>query len=422
MSLRFAVLVFTAAAALLWSQAAQIPDNFVDGRHPAINYSDAPHDDPAARLGKKLESGAAKLERRKDALGYLPALLKALDIDPKSQTLVFSKTSFQATRISPRNPRAIYFNDAVTVGYVRGSDTLEVTSLDPRQGVMFYTFDNGAMVKEPHIDRRDVCLQCHHSPGTLGVPGLMIATVFPDGDGLPAFRGAQALTDHRMPFGERWGGWYVTGTHGEMRHRGNAVGHDRQHPEVLDTRGTQNLIDLSKRFDLANYLEPSSDIVALMTHEHQVHLINYMIRTGWEARILAAEPGNTAVRKHLDADVEEMVAYLVFADEAKLQDKVAGNTTFAKTFSSRGPRDSKGRSLRDFNLETRLFQYPLSYMIYSDAFDAMPASVKDRVYTRIHEILAGKDQSPRFAKLAPEPRAAALAILRETKKGLPAGF
>jgi hypothetical protein len=262
-------LAATAAAILLWGQAAQIPDNFVDSEHPAIHYADRSTGDPVARLLKKIESGELKLERRKDALGYLPAILKALDVDPKSQTLVFSKTSFQASRISPRNPRALYFNDTVSVGYVRGSDTLEFTSLDPKQGVIFYTFDNtqDTTPASDRFGRRDLCLQCHHSPGTLGIPGLMIASVYPDADGMPAFRGAQALTDHRTPFDERWGGWYVTGTHGEMRHRGNAVGHDRQHPEVLDTRGTQNLVDLSKRFDPSDYLEHSSDVVALLVHD-----------------------------------------------------------------------------------------------------------------------------------------------------------
>jgi len=381
---------------------------------------------------KKLEAGTVKLERRKDPLGYLPALLKAFDIDPASQQLVFSKTSFQATKISPRNPRAIYFNDTVTLGYVKGSDTLEVTSVDPKQGVIFYTFDNSPPAPNqkdttPRFDRRDVCMQCHHSPGTLGVPGLMIASVFPDGDGMPAFRGAQALTDHRTPFEERWGGWYVTGTHGDMRHRGNALGHDRQHPDVLETRDTQNLTDLSKKFDQTNYYQTSSDIVALLTHEHQIRMINYITRTGWEARTLAYDEAHgganlAAQRKQLDSDIDDMVAYMLFADQAKFHAKIEGNTDFAKNFTARGPKDSKGRSLRDFNLTTRLFEYPLSYMIYSEAFDALPSSVKDRVYDRVHAVLTGQDKSDRYAQLAPDKRQAILEILRDTKKGLPAGF
>jgi hypothetical protein len=82
-------------------------------------------------------------------------------------------------------------------------------------------------------------------------------------------------------------------------------------------------------------------------------------------------------------------------------------------------RDSKGRSLRDFDLEKRLFRYPLSNMIYSPAFDAMPDDARSRVYRRLFEVLSGKDQSPAYARLSPEGRQAALEIVRETKKGLP---
>jgi hypothetical protein len=409
-------------------QAAQIPDNFVSGDHPAIRYAAGPLDDPATRLQRRLDSGDLKLERQKDSFGYLPVLLKALGISPDSQTLVFSKTSFQATRISPRNPRAIYFTDQATVGYVRGSDTLEVTTVDPKQGVIFYTFDNNT--DTPRFDRRDVCMQCHHSPGTLGVPGLMIASVYPDGDGMPAFRGAQALTDHRTPFDERWGGWYVTGTHGEMRHRGNSVGHDRLHPDVLDTRDSQNLTALSRRFDQTDYLQTTSDIVALLVHEHQIRLINYLTRVGWEQRQLEYEAAktpsaghkDTALQHQLDADIEELAAYMLFAEEAQLRSKVTGVSTFSQTFANRGPKDSKGRSLRDFNLETRLFAYPLSYLIYSEQFDSLPSAAKERVYRRLWEVLSGADQSKRFERIPAASRLAALEILRETKKNLPAYF
>jgi len=335
--------------------------------------------------------------------------------------LVFSKTSFQASRISPKNPRAIYFSDDVTVGYVRGSNLLEVAAVDPRQGVIFYSFDQDA--DPPRFDRRDVCLQCHESKGTLGVPGLMVASVYPDADGMPAFMGAQMLTDHRSRFEDRWGGWYVTGTHGDMRHLGNAVGHEPDHPEVLDTRGTLNLTSLAKKFDATGYLSGLSDIVALMTLEHQTSMTDLLIRVGWEARV--AEHDGTAdgpARARLDADLESLVAYMLFADEAPLQDKVTGVSTFTKTFAERGPRDRQGRSLRDFDLQKRLFKYPLSYMVYSDAFDGLPESVRTRVYQRLYDVLGGKDQTPKFQRLAAEDRRAALEILRDTKKGLPTSW
>ena len=381
--------------------------------HPAIQYDTRPLDDRITRLGRELISGKVHLTQTPE--GYLPGLLEALGINPDSQTLVFSKTSFQAARIEPHNPRAIYFSDDVMVGFVRGSDLLEVASLDPKQGMVFYSF-NGAS-NPPSFDRRDACLQCHTSPGTLGIPGLLIASSYTDASGMPAFRGAQRITDHRTPFEERWGGWYVTGTHANMRHIGNAVGHDSAHPELLDLHDSQNLTSLAKKFDPRGYLSGVSDIVALITLEHQTRMTNLMIRAGWEARI--ADP---AAKKQFDTDVESLVTYMLFADEATLRGPVVGVSTFTKTFAARGPRDHEGRSLRDFDLQKRIFRYPLSYMVYSEAFDAMPDQVKERVYQRLYDVLTGRDQSDKFKKLSADDRRAVLEILRDTKPGLPAYF
>jgi len=386
--------------------------------HPAIQYDASQPQDRVTRLSREIAAGNIKLAKEPE--GDLPALLRALDVNPDSQSLVFSKTSFQAARIDPRNPRAIYFNDDVSVGFVRGSDLLEVAALDPKQGVIFYSFDGSS--DPPRFDRRDACLQCHHSSGTLGIPGLLIASSYTDASGMPAFRGAQRITDDRTPFEDRWGGWYVTGTHGNMRHIGNAVGHDPAHPELLDLRGTQNLTSLARRFDPQGYLSGISDIVALMTLEHQTRMTNLIVRTGWEGRMLASGQADPALRAQLDTDIESMVTYMLFADEARLQGPVAGVSTFTKTFPERGPRDRYGRSLRDFDLQKRLFRYPLSYMVYSEAFDNLPDAVRDRVYRRIYDVLTNRDQSEKFKRLSADDREAVLEILRETKPGLPEYF
>ena len=386
--------------------------------HPAIQYYHAPLDDRVTRLIKDMEAGKRKIQPRKDAPEYLPSLLEALGVNQDSQSLVFSKTSFQASRISPHNPRAIYFSDDVTVGYVRGSNLLEVAALDPKQGVIFYSFDQEA--NPPRFDRRDVCLQCHESKGTLGVPGLLIASAYPDADGMPAFRGAQKVTDHRTRFEDRWGGWYVTGTHGDMRHLGNSIGHDPAHPELLDTKGSMNLLSLTKKFDSTSYLSATSDIVALMTLEHQTRMTDLIIRTGWEARMLEHDgPSDPGAKARFEADLDALVTYMLFADEAQLYDDVAGVSTFTQTFPARGPRDKQGRSLRDFDLHKRLFKYPLSYMIYSEAWDGMPRDVRDRVYRRVYDVLSGKDTNPKFARLSGEDRDAIREIVRDTKPGLP---
>lgn len=418
-------LVVAGSAALLLAGTALFAQHdatnagIVSSDHPAINYLGTPTSDPAELLNQKLMKGQLKLEW-KDKGGYLESLLKALDVNQDSQALVFSKTSFQAVRISPRAPRAIYYNDNTTVGFVQGSDVLELATLDPKLGYIFYTFTNQKNEK-PTIDRRDVCLQCHHGPATAGVPGIMVASVFPDTSGMPYARAGMPATDHRTRFEERWGGWYVTGSHGGQRHRGNAMVRDRNAPDVLDQRDTQNQTSLAKKFDIGPYLQPTSDIVALLTLEHQTRMTNMLTRIGWEARIAdyeKAQPG-AQIRRELDLDIENVVRYMVFADEAPLVDTVTGSSTFQKTFSQRGPRDPKGRSLRDFDLNTRLFKYPLSYMIYSDVFDALPKLVQDRVYARLVEVLSGKDTSGEYNKLDPAARKAALEILASTKKNIP---
>jgi hypothetical protein len=383
--------------------------------HPAIQYAQTPLNDPVARLDRQLASGQIKLEFRSDRLGYLPSLLKNLGVNPDSQLLVFSKTSFQADKISPREPRALFFNDEVMVGSVQGGDVLEFAALDPRQGIVFYTLD-AHQSKQPRFDRRDACLQCHLGPATLGVPGIMVGSVYPDATGMPNSRMGNPVTDHRTPFEDRWGGWYVSGTHGGMHHRGNAVARDRERPSLLETRGTQNLTSLAGKFDETGYMAAVSDIVALMTLEHQTRMTNLMIRAGWDARI---ESGKGASEK-IDSDVEALVTYMLFADEARLYDPIKGVSTFTKTFAERGPRDQHGRSLRDFDLEKRMFRYPLSYMVYSVAFDALPEAVRDRIYRRLYDVLTGKDRSEKFGRLSPEDRQAMLEIVGETKTNLPA--
>ncbi len=385
--------------------------------HPAIAYYETPIDDAATRLNKRLASGEAKLEYR-PGTGYLEDLLKELDVSVDSQMLVFSKTSFQAARISPRDPRALYFNDNATVGFVQNSDMLELATLDPKQGYIFYTVENEKGTP-PRLDRRDVCLQCHEGPATSGIPGIMIASVYPDSSGMPYARLGMPVTDHRTRFQDRWGGWYVTGTHGGMMHKGNAVARDRNAPSLLETRGTQNLTDLSKKVDTTPYLSPYSDIVALMTLEHQTRMTNLMTRAGWEARIAEHDNLGEEGQKRVDATIEEMVGYMLFTDEARLLDPVVGASPFMETFPQRGPRDKQGRSLRDFDLQKRLFRYPLSYMIYSEAFDGMPQAVRDRVYRRLYEALTGADTNEKFHKLTTEDRRAIIQILIDTKSGLP---
>jgi len=414
-----AAAVFLAAVALV---AERLEDTiFIPLDHPAILYAGATTD-PVGRLAKRLAAGQSKLDYAPNGLGYLPALLKELGISADSQVLVFSRTSIQVERISPRTPRAIYFNDDASVGYVQNGEALELTSLDPRQGVILYTLDP-ARAPRPVLARRDDCLRCHQGPVTLAVPGLLISSVHPSTGRQE--HGNAMMTDHRTPFDQRWGGWYVTVTHGAQTHFGNnreLVDPVRPGPASLE--GTQNVTDLSHWFDTARYPVPTSDLVALLVLEHQTRMTNLLIRIGWDGRIAQHDGQLTAQGAQLDAEIDELVAYMLFGGEAPLREPVAGVSAFSKTFPQRGLRDKQGRSLRDFDLRTRLFRYPLSYMIYSAAFDGLPVSVRDRIYQRLYAILTAQDSSASVGglslkNLSADDRRAILEIVRETKPNLP---
>jgi hypothetical protein len=399
----------------------------------AIQYEKAPVSDPVSRLKARLDAGETQL-KFEDEYGYLRSVLEELNLSTDSQVLVFSKTSFQAPRISPRTPRALYFGDNVAVGFVRTGDVLEFASVDPKQGVVFYTLDQEPASK-PQIQRQDSCLQCHQTPATYGVPGLVVRSVFPDRFGAAVLSEGGFITDHRSALKDRWGGWYVTGNTGSQTHMGNSTLESPSSSSRLvgfDGESAQNVTSLKWFIDTAAYLTPHSDVVALMTLEHQTQMVNLMTRVGWEARMASAESAaiskslgepTTELRdsaKHrIDAAVEELVEYMLFVDETKLTAPIKGTSGFTAEFAKRGPADPQGRSLREFDLKTRMFRYPLSYMIYSDAFDGMPDVVKERVYRRLYDILSGKDANPKFANFSAADRKAIIEIVAATKKGLP---
>ncbi len=406
------------AAALLAATESGDKFPYIPYDHPAIQYPKAPPNDPITRLQHRMDKGEVKLAFD-PKLGYLPSLLKNLGINTDSQMLVFSKTSFQAPKISPRRPRALYFSDDAAVGFVPDGDVMELTGLDPQQGIIFYTLDREKTDKPEFQRRTGECLNCHLIPGTLQVPGLLVTSVIPRTDGTPRFPAAAVIVDSRTPLDQRWGGWYVTGTSGNLQHRGNAVAPDPSQPSVLDLRNNTNLTSLTGRIDSNTYLEPSSDLVALMTLEHQTMMTSLLTRLNWETRVAAQDGKLDQFRDRLDFLTDQLVAYMLFANEAKMYEPIAGVSTFTKTFAAKGPRDKQGRSLRDFDLHTRLFRYPLSYMVYDAAFDGLPAVAKDEVYRKLYAVLSGSDSSAKSARLTQADRSAILEILLDTKPDLP---
>jgi len=385
--------------------------------HPAIEYTTRPTNDAVSQLNRKIENGQVQL-KFEGVQGYLRAVLDALDIPVESQMVVFSKTSLEMHLISPRNPRTIFFNDRVAVGWVPHEPFVEVIADDPRQGVIFYTLDQKP-AQRPVFIRHDDCLVCHESYSTLGVPGMQIRSVFTAPDGRQMRQFGDYTSDHRSPFGERWGGWFVTGKQVPMRHLGNATvkGPDNQEP----TAGNPTMGSIQVDLDSGSYLSPHSDIVALMVFDHQVQMINLLTRVGWETRFALYDHPELTERLLRD-DSRDLVDYLMFIDEAPLGGKIEGSSGFAEKFAARGPRDHQGRSLREFDLERRMMRYPCSYMIYSEAFDGLPVEAKQAIYKRMWEILSGEEKDRRYARLSLADRQAIVAILRDTKPDLPDYF
>jgi hypothetical protein len=377
--------------------------------HPAIAYGTRPTRDPVAELKLRLDEGIAQLTFDEGS-GYLRAVLAALHLPVESQMLVISKTGVQGLHTEPANPRAIYFNDSVTVGYIRNAPLLEFAVQDAEQGVVFYTIDQKPQARVA-IERPSSCLRCHVVYSTLHVPGMLARSQFVAADGLPLGQFGGYDLDDRTPFRRRWGGWYVTGTHGGIRHMGNAIVSNRENPDASITAATLNRTSLDGLFDGRGYPSALSDIAALMVFQHQVHMMNLLTRVGWESRVAAHEQRLDFAAGHLKAAIDELVDYALFVNEAPLTDAIRGTSGFAEKFSEQGPFDSRGRSLRQLDLNQRLFRYPCSYMIYSPAFRALPSQTRQAIYTRMWELL-----SPRA------DRREVIDILRETVPDLPLSF
>jgi hypothetical protein len=402
----------------LWAQHASYE------RAP-IDYLDAEVNDPVAVLNRQLAAGEVDLPYDPQH-GYLPAILSALDIPVSSQTLVFSKTSLQLQRISPRLPRALYFNDQVYVGWCQRGDVLEFGSTDDQQGAIFYTLEQTPAQVPQFIRDRGSCLTCHATSRTHNVPGYLIRSVYPNSAGHAILGSGTFVTDPTSPFHQRWGGWYVTGQHGRMRHMGNQVFH-KDDTAAADLEPGANVQCLEPWIKTSSYLSPHSDLVALMVLEHQTQMHNALIAANFETRAalhqsyemnaLLDRPSDfisDSSGRRIDAVAEQVLRHLLFVDEFELQDPVSGTSGFAADFMSRGPWDDAGRSLRDLDLQRRMFRYPCSYLIYSGSFQELPIKVKHRIVTRLQEILGPDQPPPPFQHLSSDDRRSIREILAQT--------
>jgi hypothetical protein len=398
-------------------------DELID---PPIRYHETRGDNPVIDLFDRVRSGETKLRFDRNH-GHLKSILSELQIPVSSQVMVFSKTSLQAGRISPRNPRAIYFNDEVFVGWVRGSPLLEIATADPKLGAVFYTV---RMYSDRPILRREnnACLACHEKTLTGGrIPEHIVRSVMTRRSGKINLLLDEYETDHSSPFEQRWGGWYVTGRHGHIHHLGNSFLEDEQ----MVRQGEPNREHLDDFIETSGWLSPHSDIVALMVMEHQKEMLNRLTHASFSVRraeYARSQDGSDDDDKaaEFDSVVEKaagrIVEYMLFDEEAFMDAPIQGVSDFATEFSQAGPFDSRGRSLRQFDLTSRMFRYPCSYLIYSPMFDQLPSALKQRVYRRLWETLTATPpdgETSASAGLNRSDRQAILQILRETKTDLP---
>jgi hypothetical protein len=443
-SLRLAVWVgVSCIAAPGNAQIAVRNQGYIPYSDAPINYRSDDLSDPVAKLRQQLDQGKVSLQYESEH-GYLKSVLNLLHVPIDSQTLVFSKTSFQYPKISPEHPRALYFNDDVYVGSVHEGKAVEIVSFDPMQGAIFYLLDERKS-DHPQFQRAELdCTQCHIAAGTRGVPGVLLRSIYPATTGTQVPGTRAFITDQESPFSERWGGWYVTGALPPgASNMGNAAIDETKAADgenLAPSPGAPvgpRLIALPQRFDAATYLTPTSDLVAHLVFAHQTQMHNLITLTNYKTRLALydqsaqakGEDSNSdatlpdSVRQRFERPAEQLLRYLLFANETPLTGsdsrRIIDASAFAQEFQKRGPQDAKGRSLRDFDLNTRIFRYPCSYLVYSDAFDRLPGPAKDYVYHRLLEILSGRDQSADFARLSSADRRSVLEILLATKAGLP---
>ena len=388
---------------------------------PPIEYLKTPGQNPVSRLRDQLRDGSVQLDYEPQQ-GYVKSLLKHLQIPIDSQILVFSKTSLQAFRISPSNPRAFYFNDEVVVGWIQGSSLVEIATADPELGVAFYSMQMG---RSPYLSRENNrCLTCHETTTAAGKhPVHMVRSVSTRSSGKINLLLDMHDTDHTSPIEKRWGGWFVTGDAGGMQHMGNSFLEN----ETMVAFGKDSSETLQSQFDTSLWPSPTSDLIALMILEHQIGMQNRMIEANYAAKRLTAgyqvaEDGSVSTQEAINEYASSIVDYMLFADEVPLTASIKGSSSFTESFQKQGLTAKNGRSLRELDLNTRLFRYPCSYQIYTPQFDRLQPQLLAAVYRQLHDVLSGKNASPRYEHLAKQDRDAILAILIETKKNLPDYF
>lgn len=397
-----------------------------DYEHPPTSYSNTAPRDAVTRLQARLAAGERQLAE--GGLPGLQAVLGELGVPVESQMFVFSRTSAQRGRIRPDQPRVLYFSDEVYVGWVPGG-MVEIAAIDPQLGPVFYTLElTAGRGAAPKIVREPDCLRCHGGAFVREIPGLFARSVFPDTHGDPLLRHGTLLVDDETPFEQRWGGWYVTGYRGAMPHRGNTLGEERGDQLVFEPVKSRP-DGLAEFFDTSAYLRPTSDVVALLVFEHQMSVQNSLTHAGFATRRMihyqhglqrtfkeaqTDEPAYDSVKSVFASSAEDVVDHLLFRNAAPLPPGIVGDAAFQKRFVQGAPRSGAGHALKDLLLDGRLFAHRCSYVIYSEAFRALPATLKTRILDRLEAALLSRDPKDRYAYLPVDEKQRIYTVLKET--------
>ena len=388
--------------------------------------------DPVTLLMKRVQRGEV-LIKEPNGKPLVERLLRELGLNKDTQVLVFSRTSLQRREVSYSNPRALYFNESVYLGWMPNG-RIEIASFDPELGPIFYFQRELDDASSPLLARTRSCLGCHAGDATNFLPGSLGRSVYPDKSG----RSLRSIDDyrrsgHHIPLHDRYGGWFVSGNHGAMRHMGNAIASREGGKITIDREQFANLEKLDRFFSTEAYPAPGSDIAALLVFDHQVTMHHRLVEAAYRARQSLfdskLDPKETDVSKlskgrSTDEFLEgrdKVVDYLLFRDETPIP-KVSCDPAFQRAFSANRIADSRKRSLKDLRLDGRIFENRCSYMIYSPTFDQFPPMLKGAIYARIHEILTSPKPVEGFDYLGKEEKRRILEILDETKEDLPPGW
>jgi hypothetical protein len=195
---------------------------------------------------------------------------------------------------------------------------------------------------------------------------------------------------------------------------GNAFATDRSDPQKLDIEIGANLKELPSRVRPELHLLPSSDLVALLVLEHQTRVHNLITRANFETRQAVAmdeamnqalgrppEHRSESTQRRISSAANALVDALLMADEPKLDAPVSGTSNFRSVFQSQPPKTKTGSSLRELDLQERLFRYPLSFLIYTPEFQSLPEEIMQPIRARLISELSDFDNGGKTDGLVP---------------------